>query len=306
MSWLHNPLTGPQGGAELVITPITHDIGGLRVRRALPHAKRRMVGPFVFLDHIGPAFMEPGHGLDVRPHPHIGLATITYLMQGRIFHRDTLGSAQEIRPGEINWMTAGRGIAHSERSPEDTRQSGQPMLGIQSWVALPKEAEETAPGFFHHEGATLPQLEDGGIVARIIAGSAYGETSPVKVFSGTLYVDASLAAGASLPLPGEHEERSVQIVAGEVEIAGERFGEGQLLIFRPGDAITVRAMTDSRLMLLGGAPLDGPRHIWWNFVSSSTERIEQAKQDWQNRRFGLVPGDEQEFIPLPEAKPAGA
>ncbi|MDE1883371.1 MAG: pirin family protein [Rhodospirillales bacterium] len=306
MSWLHNPLTGPEGGAELVITPITHDIGGLRVRRALPHAKQRMVGPFVFLDHIGPATFEPGHGLDVRPHPHIGLATITYLMQGRIFHRDTLGSAQEIRPGEVNWMTAGRGIAHSERSPDDARQHGQPMLGIQSWVALPKENEEAAPGFFHYEGASLPQLEDGGIVARVIAGNAYGETSPVKVFSGTLYVDVSLAAGSALPLPDEHEERSAQIVSGEVEIAGERFGEGQLLIFRPGDAITVRAITDARLMLLGGAPLDGPRHIWWNFVSSSTERIEQAKQDWAQRRFGLVAGDETEFIPLPETKPAGA
>ncbi|MBU6426582.1 MAG: pirin family protein [Rhodospirillales bacterium] len=305
MSWLHNPLAGPEGGAELVITPITHDIGGLRVRRALPHASRRMVGPFVFLDQIGPAAFEPGHGLDVRPHPHIGLATVTYLMQGRIFHRDTLGSAQEIRPGAVNWMTAGRGIAHSERSPDDARQSGQPMLGIQSWVALPKEAEETAPGFFHHTGASLPQLQDGGIVARIIAGHAYGQVSPVNVFSGTLYVDASLEAGSSLPLPDEHQERSAQIIAGEVEIAGERFGEGQLLVFRPGDTITIRAVTAARLMLLGGNPLDGPRHIWWNFVSSSKERIEQAKEDWVQRRFGLVAGDEEEFIPLPGAKPAG-
>ncbi len=305
MSWLHNPLVGPEGGVELVLTPMTHDIGSLRVRRALPHAKRRMVGPFVFLDHIGPAAFEPGHGLDVRPHPHIGLATITYLMQGRIYHRDNLGSTQDIRPGEVNWMTAGRGIAHSERTPPAAREAGQAMLGIQSWVALPKDAEEVEPGFFHHAGASLPQLEGDGIVARIIAGHAYGAASPVQVFSGTLYVDASLAADSALPLPDEHEERSVQIVSGEIEIAGERFGEGQLLVFRPGDAITIRALSNSRLMLLGGDPLDGPRHIWWNFVSSSQERIEQAKEDWAQRRFGLVAGDEQEFIPLPGGKPAG-
>lgn len=304
MSWLHNPSTGPEGGADLVITPISHDIGGLRVRRALPHAKRRMVGPFVFLDHIGPATFEAGKGLDVRPHPHIGLATITYLMQGRIFHRDTLGSAQEIRPGEVNWMTAGRGIAHSERTPPESRTQAQPILGIQSWVALPKEVEEAEPGFFHYQGESLPQLEDGGIVARVIAGEAYGASSPVKVFCGTLYVDVSLATGSALPLPDEHEERSLHVISGEIEIAGERFGEGQLLIFRPGDAITVRALTDSRLMLLGGAPLDGPRHIWWNFVSSSKERIEQAKENWVSRRFGLVAGDEHDYIPLPGAKPA--
>ena len=227
-------------------------------------------------------------------------------MQGRILHRDTLGSAQEIRPGAVNWMTAGRGIAHSERSPEDARRGVQPILGIQSWVALPKADEEAAPGFFHYEGASLPQLEDGGIVARIIAGRAYGQTAPVKVFSDTLYVDVSLGIGGALPLPDEHEERSVQIITGEIEIAGERFGEGQLLVFRPGDAITIRALADSRLMLLGGEPLDGPRHIWWNFVSSSKERIEQAKQDWVQRRFGLVPGDDQDFIPLPGSKPVGS
>ncbi|WP_026439393.1 pirin family protein [Acidocella facilis] len=306
MSWLHHPSDQPEGAAALVITPVSHDIGGLRVRRALPHASQRMVGPFVFLDHIGPAQFEAGHGLDVRPHPHIGLATLTYLMQGCILHRDTLGSAQEIRPGAVNWMTAGRGIAHSERSPEDARRGAQPILGIQSWVALPKAHEEAAPGFFHHEGTTLPQLEDGGIVARIIAGRAYGATAPVKVFSDTLYVDVSLGIGSALPLPDEHEERSVQIIAGEVEIAGERFGEGQFLVFRPGDAITIRALADSRLMLLGGEALDGPRHIWWNFVSSSKERIEQAKQDWVQRRFGLVPGDDQEFIPLPGSKPVGS
>ncbi|MGE4483364.1 pirin family protein [Acidocella sp.] len=303
MSWLHTPQTGPEGGASIVITPITHDIGGLRVRRALPHAKRRMVGPFVFLDHIGPARFEPGHGLDVRPHPHIGLATVTYLMRGRILHRDTLGSSQEIRPGEVNWMTAGRGIAHSERTPPNTRTRAQPILGIQSWVALPKAAEESEPGFFHYQGESLPQLEADGIVARVIAGQAYGATSPVRVFCGTLYVDVSLNAGASLKLPDEHEERSVQIISGEIEIGGERHGEGLLLLFRPGDAITIRARRDSRLMLLGGEPMDGPRHIWWNFVSSSRERIEQAKEDWLRQRFGVVAGDERDFIPLPGATP---
>lgn len=306
MSWLHNPMSGPQGGAEIVITPTLHDIGGLRVGRALPHAKRRMVGPFIFLDHIGPASFEPGGGIDVRPHPHIGLATVTYLMQGSIFHRDTLGSAQEIRPGEVNWMTAGRGIAHSERSPEAARLHAQNLLGIQSWVALPKEAEEVEPAFFHYEGHSLPDLTDQGIAVRVIAGSAYGARSPVKLYSKTLYCDASLRAGASLPLPDEHEERSAHIVSGEVEIAGEHFAAGQLLIFRPGDAITIRAVTDSQLMLLGGEPMDGPRHIWWNFVSSSQERIEQAKEDWVRKRFGLVAGDEKEFIPLPGTRPAGS
>jgi redox-sensitive bicupin YhaK (pirin superfamily) len=301
MSWLHDPRTaGPDGKADIVINPVTHDIGGLRVRRALPHSKRRMVGPFVFLDHIGPAIFAPGAGIDVRPHPHIGLATVTYLAEGAIFHRDTLGSAQAILPGDVNWMTAGRGIAHSERSPAETRAQERPLLGIQSWVALPKASEETEPGFFHHPGASLPQLEDKGITARVIAGSAYGATSPIKIYSETLYCDVRLAAGIVLPLPTDHEERAVQIISGEVEIAGERFEESQLLIFRPGDAIAVRALSPARIMLLGGEPMDGPRHIWWNFVSSSRERIEQAKQDWREKRFGLVPGDESEFIPLPE------
>jgi redox-sensitive bicupin YhaK (pirin superfamily) len=301
MSWLHDPRTaGPEGRADIVITPITHDIGGLRVHRALPHSKRSMVGAFVFLDHIGPASFAPGTGLDVRPHPHIGLATVTYLTEGAIFHRDSLGNAQPILPGDVNWMTAGRGIAHSERSPAETRVQERKLLGIQSWVALPKAFEETEPGFFHYPGASLPQLEDTGITLRVIAGTAYGATSPIKVYSGTLYCDARLAAGSSLPLPSDHEERAVHVISGEVEIAGERFGEGQLLIFRPRDAITVRAISPAQVLLLGGEPMDGPRHVWWNFVSSSQERIAQRKQDWREGRFGLVPGDEAEFIPLPE------
>jgi redox-sensitive bicupin YhaK (pirin superfamily) len=300
MSWLHDPRTdGPEGGTELVITPISHDIGGLRVRRALPHIKRRTVGSFVFLDHMGPEIFAPGAGLDVRPHPHIGLATVTYLAEGAMFHRDTLGNAQAILPGDVNWMTAGRGIAHSERSPAETRGQARKMLGIQSWVALPQAFEETEPGFFHHPGATLPQLDDTGITLRVIAGTAYGAASPVKVYAGTLYCDVSLAAQTRLPLPGDHEERAVYLISGEVEIAGEKFAEGQLLVFRPGDSITITAATPARLLLLGGEKLDGPRHIWWNFVSSSQERIEQAKEDWRQKRFGLVPGDEQDFIPLP-------
>lgn len=300
MSWLHDPRAdGPEGEADLVITPVSHDIGGLRVRRALPHARRAMVGPFVFLDHIGPAEFQPGAGLDVRPHPHIGLATVTYLAEGTIFHRDTLGSAQAILPGDVNWMTAGRGIAHSERSPAETRGAPRKLLGIQSWVALPKAFEETAPEFFHHPATGLPRLEDEGIALRVIAGEAYGATSPVKVYSGTLYCDVSLAAQAKLPLPGNHEERALHVISGEIEIAGERLTEGQLLIFRPRDSITALAVTPARLLLLGGEPLDGVRHIWWNFVSSSQERIEQARQDWRQKRFGLVAGDEQDFIPLP-------
>lgn len=301
MSWLHDPrMDDPAGGVDIVINPVSHDVGGLRVRRALPHIKRRIIGPFVFLDHMGPATLAPGAGLDVRPHPHIGLATVTYLTEGVIYHRDTLGSAQAILPGDVNWMTAGRGIAHSERSPQEARRQGVELLGIQSWVALPKAFEEAEPGFFHHAGAALPQLEDTGIRLRVIAGTAYGETSPVEVFSRTLYCDVGLDAQTKLPLPGEHAERALYLISGEVEIAGEVFREGQLLVFRPGDSITVLAVRPSRLLLLGGEPLDGPRHIWWNFVSSSKERIEQAKQDWRQRRFGLVPGDEQDFIPLPE------
>jgi len=304
LSWLSNVNPSGSGAdagkADIVVEPNSKDLGGFRVRRALPSVQKRMVGPFVFLDHLGPARFEAGQGIDVRPHPHIGLATVTYLVDGSIFHRDTLGSAQDIVPGDVNWMTAGRGIAHSERSSPQSRRTGRLMTGLQSWIALPKMFEETNPAFFHHAGASLPELSDTGIKVRVIAGNAYGEVSPVQVFSGTLYVDAMLEAGAILPLPRDHEERSVYILAGSVEIAGEEFAEGRLLIFRPGDAISIRAVTPARFVIVGGEPMDGERHIWWNFVSASKERIEQAKADWKAGRFGTVPGDDREFIPLPE------
>jgi redox-sensitive bicupin YhaK (pirin superfamily) len=301
MAWLsHADAAGADAGkADIVVEPSSKDLGGFRVRRALPSIQKRMVGPFVFLDHLGPARFEAGQGVDVRLHPHIGLATVTYLLDGSIFHRDTLGSTQDIVPGDVNWMTAGRGIAHSERSSPQSRLSSRLMTGVQSWIALPKMFEETNPAFFHHAGASLPELSDKGLKVRVIAGNAYGETSPVQVFSGTLYVDATLDAGAILPLPSDHAERSVYILEGSVEIAGEAFAEGRLLVFRPGDHISIRAVTPARFIVAGVKPMDGDRHIWWNFVSSSKERIEQAKVDWEAGSFGTVPGDDREFIPLP-------
>jgi redox-sensitive bicupin YhaK (pirin superfamily) len=304
LSWLSSAdATGtgaPAGAADIVIEPSAKDLGGFRVRRALPSIKKRMVGPFVFLDHMGPARFEAGQGIDVRPHPHIGLATLTYLLEGSILHRDTLGSNQDILPGDVNWMTAGRGIAHSERSSAASRGAARQMTGVQSWIALPKMFEETNPAFFHHGGASLPALTDRGLRVRVIAGNAYGVTSPVQVFSGTLYADAILDAGAILPLPSDHVERSVYILEGSIEIAGEEFAEHRLLIFRPGDHITVRTLTAARSIIAGGEPMDGDRHIWWNFVSSSKDRIEQAKSDWKAGKFGIVPGDDKEFIPLPD------
>jgi redox-sensitive bicupin YhaK (pirin superfamily) len=284
----------------LIVEPTTKDLGGFSVRRAIPSAQRRLVGPFVFLDHMGPAEFRAGDGLSVRPHPHIGLATVTYLIEGSILHRDTLGSAQNIRPGDVNWMVAGRGIAHSERSDATALQHARRMQGIQSWVALPRAAEESAPGFFHHPAATLPHLTDKGVSITVIAGHAYGATSPVQVFSPTLYADAVLDAGATIELPKDHAERAIYTLQGELEIAGDIFPPHRLLIFKPGDAITIRALTQARLLLVGGDPLDGPRHLWWNFVSSDPARIEQAKTDWREGRFGLIPGDAEEFIPLPK------
>ncbi len=302
MSWLTDATpdaTAPGGAVDLVIEPGVKDMGGFRVRRALPSARRRMVGPFIFLDHIGPAVFAAGAGLDVRPHPHIGLATLTYLTEGSILHRDTLGSVQDILPGEVNWMTAGSGIAHSERSDAQQRARARGLCGIQSWLALPRAHEETAPAFHHHAGGDLPVLTDSGVSVRLVAGQAYGQRAAVATFSQTLYMDATLGAGAALPLPDEYPERAVYLLEGEVEIAGERFAEHRLLVFRPGDRITLRATRPTRLLVLGGEPMDGPRHIWWNFVHSSQDRIEQAKADWRAGRFGLIPGDEQESIPLP-------
>jgi redox-sensitive bicupin YhaK (pirin superfamily) len=306
MSWM--PSTDPVLGdkrscdaLELVIVPRVRDLGdGFSVRRALPHGKRQMVGPFIFFDQMGPVQFMAGQGLDVRPHPHIGLATVTYLFDGRVMHRDSEGNALEITPGAMNLMTAGRGIAHSERSPPGARQGREGMFGIQSWIALPQAHEETAPSFQHFDAASLPLIEDGGVRARVIAGSAFGKTSPVGMLSEWLYAEVVLAPGASAPLDPDQEERAIYVAEGEVDIAGETFEGPRLLIFRPGDRITVRALRRARLMLLGGAALEGPRYIWWNFVSSRKERIEQAKEDWKTGRFAPVP-NETEFIPLPQS-----
>jgi redox-sensitive bicupin YhaK (pirin superfamily) len=258
-----------------------------------------MVGPFIFLDQMGPVVIPPAHGIDVRPHPHIGLATLTYLLDGALLHRDSLGTTQQIVPGAVNWMTAGRGITHSERSPIAARAGEQRMHGVQSWIALPRAAEETDPGFVHRDLAELPFVEDRGIALRLIAGSLFGQTAPVPTFSAMFYAEATLAPGAALPLPTEHAERAIYVLEGGVEIGGETFGPHRLLIFRSGDPIEVHAVAPARLLLLGGEPMDGERHIWWNFVSSRVERIEAAKADWKAGRFGAVP-DESEFIPLPE------
>jgi redox-sensitive bicupin YhaK (pirin superfamily) len=305
MSWLpsNDPVLGDPHSCdalELVIVPRTRDLGdGFEVRRALPHGKRQMVGPFIFFDHFGPVQFMSGKGMDVRPHPHIGLATVTYLFDGSIMHRDSEGNIQEIQPGAMNLMTAGRGIAHSERTPDVQRKSGQKMLGLQSWIALPAGSEEIAPSFQHYGAADLPVVSDRGFTARIIAGNAFGVKSQVSMVSPWFYTEVSAQQGVSVPLDPDHEERAIYVVDGEVEISGDRYEGPRLLIFRPGDRITVKTLTPTRMMFLGGDALEGPRHIWWNFVSSSKERIEQAKQDWKSGRFAHVP-NEHEFIPLPE------
>ena len=298
MSILSNP-NDPSGPVDLVVEPSVKDLGGFRIRRALPSIQRKMVGPFIFLDQMGPAVFSPGQGLDVRPHPHIGLATVTYMLEGTIFHRDTLGTQQVIAPGAINWMTAGRGIAHSERSEAGTRTIERHMMAMQNWVALPLSAEETTPAFIHHPADTLPNITDTGVEAHILVGSAYGETSPVKTLSETLYLDIRLQAGRAIPLPLDVAERAIYLLEGELDIAGEAFDPPRLLIFRPNDAITVRAVETAHFIVMGGDPMEGPRHIWWNFVSHSQDRIEAAKADWKAGRFGTVV-DETEFIPLPE------
>ena len=283
-----------------VIVPRTVDLGDFAVRRALPSARTRMVGPFIFFDHFGPAEFRAGAGLDVRPHPHIGLSTVTYLFDGEIMHRDSLGTAMAIRPGEVNWMTAGRGIVHSERTGPDKRITGSPIHGLQMWVALPAAKEEIEPGFAHHETREFPVVTDTGKTIRVVVGSLYGATSPVPTVHETIFGDVHLKAGATVPLDTGHEERAIYILDGEIEIAGDRFAGGQLLVFKPGDVVTLTATRDSHFVIFGVAPKDGPRHIWWNFVSSRKDRIEQAKADWTAGHFQKVPGDEIEFIPLPE------
>ncbi|HEX4369255.1 MAG TPA: pirin family protein [Rhodopila sp.] len=295
-----------QESIEAVIVPRAHDVGGFEVHRALPAREKQMIGPFIFFDQMGPGEFLTGKGLDVRPHPHIGLATVTYLFEGSILHRDSLGTQLPIVPGDVNWMTAGSGIAHSERTDAGLRGHANRLFGIQSWAALPKAMEETPAAFVHHAAESLPVLADGGVHLRLIAGEGWGIRSPVQTHWPLFYADATLAAGAVLPLPDQHEERGVYLVSGAVDVAGTRFEAGRMLLFRAGDRLEVRAgESGARLLLLGGAVMDGPRHIFWNFVSSSRERIEQAKADWKAKRFGTVAGDEKEFIPLPEIQVRG-
>ncbi len=302
MSWM--PATEPAQrdcpetpGLAKIIEARPRPIDDLTVGRVLPAIGQRMVGPFIFFDHVGPAALAPGRGLDVRPHPHINLATVTYLFDGALAHRDNLGFHQVIRPGDVNWMTAGRGIAHSERTPPAERAAGSTMHGIQLWVALPAEHEEIAPSFHHHPAASLPDLEQDGVHLRVLIGAAFGATSPVQTFSPMFYVEARLAAGAVLPLP-EYSERAAYVVEGALACGAERVEARHMALFAPGAAPAMRAETASHVMLLGGEPV-GPRHIWWNFVSSSPERIEQAKRDWKEGRFPPIPGDDEERIPLP-------
>lgn len=310
MSW--NPALTPgcpdavgADAIETLIIPRARDLGGFEVRRALPAPKRQMVGPFIFFDQMGPAEFLTDQGIDVRPHPHIGLGTVTYLYRGSFQHQDSTGADQIITPGALNWMVAGRGVTHSERSPEAVRAGPSSLLGIQTWIALPETHEDIAPSFEHHAADALPEFRDQGIEARLILGRAYGETAPATMHSDTFYLDVTLAARARFPLPVDHEDRGIYITEGSVSIAGQEFQAGQMMVFRPGDAITVAAGDrGARLMALGGATLNGPRHIWWNFVASSRERIEAAKQEWREARWGqgrfdLPPGDRDEHIPLP-------
>jgi redox-sensitive bicupin YhaK (pirin superfamily) len=285
----------------MVVLPAVRDLGdGFNVRRALPSIHRRMVGPFIFFDQMGPTAFHSGDGLDVRPHPHIGLATITYLLEGEILHRDSVGSVQAIRPGEVNWMTAGSGIVHSERTSPEVRVSGGPLFGLQTWVALPVADEETAPSFAHHKAHEIPKTEGDGTALSLVIGSLDGLKSPVKTFSDTVYADIALADGARYQLRAEHVERALYVVTGEVEVVGQNggFAAGEFVIFKPGAEIVLRAKGAARLMLVGGEPLPEKRNIYWNFVSSSADRIEQAKDDWRHQRFAPVP-NETEFIPLP-------
>lgn len=285
---------------EQLIIPRTSDIGGFEVRRALPTAKRRLVGPFIFFDRMGPARLEAGAALDVRPHPHIGLSTVTYLFDGEIKHRDSLGTELVIRPGDVNLMTSGRGIVHSERTPENLRGHPLSISGLQTWLALPKDQEEIDPAFAHTAGQVLPTFDSNGASGRVVIGNFEGLKAPVHTFSGTLYVDLTLEPHAKFPFPAREEERAAYILSGSLVVGGDHFMENQLLIFRPKDEMTLSAGPQGcHLMLFGGDALEGKRYIWWNFVSSSQERIEQAREEWRTGRFDIVPGDEEEFIPLP-------
>jgi redox-sensitive bicupin YhaK (pirin superfamily) len=292
------PAEDAQDSIETVVYARPRDLGGFSVGRALPSVARRLVGPFIFFDHMGPVDFAPGMGIDVRPHPHIGLATVTYLFEGEILHRDSLGFEQPIRPGDVNWMVAGRGIVHSERSSVERRAHGQKLHGIQAWVALPTALERSDPAFFHHPVDTLPRITRPGVQMRLIAGNAYGERSAVQVASPTFYLDVQLEAAASLELPEEHAERAFYVVTGRVQVDKREIEPRSLAIARGGERVLLTALEPTRLMLLGGAPV-GERFIEWNFVASSQELLEQAKDAWQARKFPVVPGDDIEFIPLP-------
>lgn len=291
---------------ETLIIPRARDLGGFEVRRALPAPRRQMVGPFIFFDQMGPAEFLHGGGIDVRPHPHIGLGTVTYLYRGQFHHRDSLGSEQPIKPGEVNWMVAGKGVTHSERTDAQTRANPHTLFGVQTWVALPDKYEDVAPTFEHFGKESLPVFSDGGVNARLVLGSAYGASAPPTLYSETFYLDVTLAPGARFPLPDDHEDRGLYIMEGSVTVAAQDFEAGRMMVFRPGDLITVAAgPAGARLIALGGATLGGPRYVWWNFVASSRERIEHAKAEWRAGKWGvgqfdLPPTDRSEHIPLPE------
>jgi hypothetical protein len=311
MSW--NPAIEPGcpdevgiDAIETLIIPRSRDLGDFEVRRALPAPKRQMVGPFIFFDQAGPAEFLTGQGVDVRPHPHTGLGTVTYLFRGDFHHRDSTGADQIIRPGELNWMVAGRGVSHSERTSATARSGPNSLFGIQTWLALPDSHEDMAPMFEHHSKGALPMIEDCGVSVRLILGNAYGKNAPARMFSETFYADVTLEAGRRLPMPDDHEDRGIYIVEGSISVAGQEFEASQMMVFRPGDRITIAAGGQgARLMILGGATLSGPRYIWWNFVASSQERIEEAKAEWRagnwgKGRFDLPIDDRDEHIPLPE------
>jgi redox-sensitive bicupin YhaK (pirin superfamily) len=283
--------------------PVTHDLGGFKVHRTLPHKDRTTIGPFIFFDQMGPAHLPPGGGIDVRPHPHINLATVTYLFAGAIDHRDSLGTMRTIEPGAVNLMTAGRGIVHSERSPADQRPGGPELSGIQTWLALPQSKEEMDPAFEHVPKDRLPVVDGNGASARVVMGTLWGAASPVTAHSHTIYADVALQPGGSIPIDPEAEERAIYVAEGDATLDGLPLKPTLLYVLRPGTRATLRSDRGAHVMLCGGAPLDGPRHVWWNFVSSRRDRIQQAKEDWRAERFPLVPDDAAERIPLPVVAP---
>ncbi|MGM0555569.1 MAG: pirin family protein [Myxococcota bacterium] len=305
MSWraCPDPIPGERDQADAIETvaiPRSVDVGGFEVHRVMPTRQSQMVGPFIFFDQMGPGELLTAQGIDVRPHPHINLATVTYLFDGEIVHRDSLGTEQAISPGAVNWMKAGKGIVHSERSGDQERQEASRVFGLQTWVALPEEHEESDAAFRHHSADELPVVEDHGIRARILAGSAFGAASPLKAASDTLYAEVKMEAGEAVSIPSEYTERAIYTLTGDVEVGGKDFPGEHMLVLKPGASVDVVARSSAHFMLFGGAPMDGPRFIWWNFVSSRLDRIEQAKEEWATGKFDTVPGDAEEFIPLPE------